>query len=104
MTGELDKLVERLKQIEKRLRALEAKLEKPKRVIRKRSSLIDQILVLREDGFFTKPRTITGIKIKLAERGYLCPVTTISPLLLKLVRSNQLKREQTSEGFKYKTP
>ena len=102
MIGELDKIVKRLEQIEKRLTALETRIEKPKQVIRKRGSLIDQILVLREDGFFTKPRTITDIKIKLTERGYSCPITTISPLLLRLVRSNQLKRELTADGFKYK--
>ena len=105
---ELDKLVKRFEQIEKRLAAVEAKLEKPKQGIklqtRKRASLIDQIAALREDGFFATPRTITDVKIKLAERGYHCPITTISPLLLRLVRRNQLKRRLTPDGFKYKAP
>lgn len=108
MAEEMGQIVKRLKQIEKRLAALEARLEKPKRVMkpqmRKRGPLIDQIIALREDGFFATPRTITDVKIKLAERGYPCPITTISPLLLRLVRSNQLKRELTPEGFKYKAP
>jgi hypothetical protein len=66
--------------------------------------LTDQILALREDGFFDLERTIMDIKIKLSERGFSVPVTTISPLLLRLVRKNVLKRTLTSEGFKYKKP
>jgi hypothetical protein len=105
MADKTNQITERLKQIEKRLAALEAQLKKPKGAAKapaiKRGMLIDQIIALREDGFFDSPRTITEVKIKLAERGYSSPVTTLSPLLLRSVREGQLKRELTTDGFKY---
>jgi len=109
MANEISEIIKRLERIEKHIAALKAQLKKKpeqarKVLVPKRGVLTDQIMALREDGFFDEPRTITDVKIKLAERGYSCPVTTLSPILLGLVRGNQLKRGLTPKGFEYKAP
>src|SRR5260221_13316977 len=49
------------------------------------SSLID-------GGFFRKPKDLGSVKVALEEMGHFYPVTTLSPVLLRLVRRRQLRR------------
>jgi hypothetical protein len=54
--------------------------------------LTDLIGTLRDGGFFRKPKDLASIKGGLEEMGHTYPVTTISPIMLKLVRRRNLRR------------
>jgi hypothetical protein len=60
---------------------------KPGRVL-----LVDLIGSLRDGGFFKKPKDLASIKGALAEMGHHYPVTTLSPVMLKLVRKREFRR------------
>lgn len=60
---------------------------KPGRVL-----LMDLIGSLRDGGFFKKPKDLASIKGALAEMGHHYPVTTLSPVMLRLVRRRNLRR------------
>jgi hypothetical protein len=60
---------------------------KPGRVL-----LVDLIGSLRDGGFFRKPQDLASIKGALAEMGHHYPVTTLSPIMLKLVRKREFRR------------
>jgi hypothetical protein len=54
--------------------------------------LVDLIGSLRDGGFFKKPKDLASIKSALAEMGHHYPVTTLSPVMLKLVRKREYRR------------
>ncbi len=54
--------------------------------------LVDLIESLKDGGFFKKPKDLAGIKAALAEMGHHYPVTTLSPVMLRQVRSRNLRR------------
>ena len=54
--------------------------------------LVDLIGSLRDGGFFKKPKDLASIKGALEEMGHHYPVTTLSPVMLKLVRKRNLRR------------
>jgi hypothetical protein len=60
---------------------------KPGRVL-----LVDQIGSMIDDGYFKKPKDLASIKSSLAEMGHHYPVTTLSPIMLRLVRTRSLRR------------
>jgi len=62
----------------------------------------DFILLLREQDYFKKPRTLAEIKEKLAENGLVYPITTLSPLVLSQVRKGNLGRVRTGALWTYK--
>ncbi|MCW1296725.1 MAG: hypothetical protein OH319_03525 [Candidatus Parvarchaeota archaeon] len=64
-------------------------------------SATDFILKLREEGFFDKPKSILEIKEKLAENGLVYPVTTLSGVLLRLVRRKELGRIKIEKMWGY---
>src|SRR5437773_3592858 len=51
-----------------------------------RASIVDQIGSLIDGGFFKKARDLASIKHALAEMGHRYPVTSLSPVMLRLVR------------------
>ena len=54
--------------------------------------LKDLLGSLRDGGFFKKPKDLASIKGALAEMGHHYPVTTLSPVMLRLVRRGNLRR------------
>ena len=54
--------------------------------------LVDLIASLKDGGFFKKPRDLASVKSALAEMGHHYPVTTLSPVMLRQVRSRSLRR------------
>jgi hypothetical protein len=54
--------------------------------------LVDQLDAMINDGFFKKPKDLASIKSSLAEMGHHYPVTTLSPVMLRLVRRRALRR------------
>jgi len=60
---------------------------KPGRVL-----LGDLIATLKDGGFFKKPRDLASVKSALEEMGHHYPVTTLSPVMLRKVRKQTLRR------------
>lgn len=56
---------------------------------------------LIDGGFFKKPKELGSIKLALEEQGYFYPVTTLSPLLLRLVRKKELRRIKDKKRWLY---
>lgn len=54
--------------------------------------LVDLIASLRDGGFFKKPKDLASVKSALEEMGHHYPVTTLSPVMLRLVRRRNLRR------------
>lgn len=68
---------------------------------KKRSAASDLIIELKEDGFFDKPKTLSDISSKLEERGYICPVTTLSGVMIGLVKKKLLSRKKSDGRWVY---
>ena len=49
-------------------------------------------------GFFKEPKHLGAVKAELEQNGQFYPLTTLSPALLRLVRSKQLRRIKDSRG------
>ena len=56
---------------------------------------------LIDEGFFSVPKGLTALRVALRERGHFYPATTLSPLMLRLVRSKQLRRMKDKKGWTY---
>ena len=68
---------------------------------RKREGASDLIVGLREAGFFGKPKTLTEIADALEEKGYLYPTTTLSGVVLGLVKRKELRRKKLEGRWVY---
>jgi len=64
---------------------------------KKRANASDLVVTLKEEGFFDKPKGLSDIANALEEKGYLCPITTLSGVMLGLVQK-QLFRRKKLEG------
>lgn len=56
---------------------------------------------LIDGGFFKKPRGLAEIRHALAEIGHHYPVTTLSGVMLNIVRAKKLKRQKTDKVWVY---
>ncbi|HZT36051.1 MAG TPA: hypothetical protein VFA15_09030 [Nitrososphaera sp.] len=56
------------------------------------TSLSALISTLVEAGFFKQPKDLAAVKARLDEMGHVYPVTTLSPAMLRSVRSRTLRR------------
>lgn len=63
--------------------------------------LVDLLSSLIDGGFFKKPRDLASIKSALAEMGHHYPVTTLSPVMLRLVRRRSLRRIREQKRWMY---
>jgi hypothetical protein len=61
-------------------------------------SLVSELI---DGGFFKKPKELSTIKLALEEQGHFYPVTTLSPVLLRLVRKRQLRRIKDKKRWLY---
>jgi hypothetical protein len=52
-------------------------------------------------GFFNKPTELGAVKRALEEKGHFYPTTTLSPLLLRLVRRRELRRIKDKKRWVY---
>lgn len=59
------------------------------------------IVGLIEKDFFKTPRELGGVRIALEERGHFYPVTTLSPVMLRLVRRKFLRRIKNNGRWTY---
>jgi hypothetical protein len=56
---------------------------------------------LIDGGFFKKPKDLAAVKVAIEELGHVYPVTTLSPVLLRLVRKRQLRRLKEKKKWVY---
>jgi hypothetical protein len=56
---------------------------------------------LIDDGFFKTPKGLSSVKRALEEQGHFYPTTTLSPLMLRLVRRKSLRRIKVSKRWTY---
>jgi hypothetical protein len=61
----------------------------------------DLLIGLREAGFFAKPKTLAEMSDALEEKGYLYPTTTLSGVVLGLVKRKELRRKKMEGRWVY---
>ena len=59
---------------------------------RSRPTLVGLLSEMIDDGFFTQPKHLSALKEHLEQNGHFYPLTTLSPAMLRLVRSRRLRR------------
>jgi hypothetical protein len=62
------------------------------RPLAKTGGIKPRILLLRDEGFFAVPRSISDIKSELQAHGWIHPLTALSGPLQALVRERELRR------------
>ena len=66
-----------------------------------RPTPVNLISGLVDGGFFKTPKELGAIKVALEEGGHFYPVTTLSPVLLRLVRKKVLRRIKDKKRWTY---
>lgn len=59
------------------------------------------LLELIADGFFREPKELGAVRAALAGKGHIYPVTSISPLMVRLVRRRELRRLKERNRWMY---
>lgn len=62
---------------------------------------INLVSSLIDGGFFRKPKDLAAVKVAMEEMGHYYPVTTLSPVLLRMVRRRQLRRIKEQKRWLY---
>jgi hypothetical protein len=78
-----------------------ARVKAGKKAEKKRDSASELIIQLREDGFFEKPKSLGEIAEALEESGFLYPVTTLSGVVLGLLKRRELRRKKQAGKWVY---
>jgi len=68
---------------------------------KKRIAASDLVITLKEEGFFEKAKGLGEIATALEERGYLYPITTLSGVVLGLVKRKYLGRKKAEGRWVY---
>ncbi|MBS1983291.1 MAG: hypothetical protein JST16_03890 [Bdellovibrionales bacterium] len=61
----------------------------------------EYILRLKADKFFSERRSLSDIRNALEVGGHIYPITTLSPVLVRLVRRRDLRRLKGERGWVY---
>jgi hypothetical protein len=72
-----------------------------KKVQKKKLAASGFIIELREAGFLNKAKGLSEIAAALEEKGHLYPLTTLSGVVLDLVRARQLGRKKVDGRWVY---
>jgi hypothetical protein len=75
--------------------------DETKKTQKKKSAASSYIIELREAGFLDKPKGLGEIAKALEEKGHLYPLTTLSGVVLDLVRARQLGRRKHDRRWVY---
>jgi hypothetical protein len=78
-----------------------ARARATKKTEKKKESASDLIVGLKEEGFFEKPKTLGEIGAALEERGFLYPVTSLSGIVLGLLKKRMLRRKKLERKWVY---
>ena len=68
---------------------------------RKRMNISALVVTLKEEGFFDKVKGLSDIGNALEEKGYICPVTTLSGVMLGLVQKRSFRRKRVGGKWVY---
>lgn len=68
---------------------------------KKRESASALIIGLREEGFFDKPKTLGDVAAALEEQGFLYPLTSLSGIVLGLLKKRELRRKKQDGKWVY---
>jgi hypothetical protein len=68
-----------------------------------RTGPFELIVGLLEKGFCETPRELGAVRMALEEEGHFYPVTTLSPVMLRLVRRKFLRRIKNNKRWTYVT-
>jgi hypothetical protein len=74
---------------------------RPKKASTAKSGPADLIAELVDGGFFKKPKELGAIRLALQEQGHYYPATTLSPVLLRFVRSRRIRRIKDKKRWQY---
>lgn len=75
--------------------------DRARKKILKSSGPVGYVRTLKEEGFFKSKRTLSDIQKKLEEKGHIYALTSLSPALLRVVRSRDLGRIKEGGIWKY---
>ena len=78
-----------------------ARSKATKRDDKKREGARGLVVGLREAGFFDKPKGLSEISDALEEKGFLYPTTTMSGVVLGLVKKKELRRRKVEGRWVY---
>jgi hypothetical protein len=68
----------------------------------KKPLTINELVIgLKEEGFFDKPKNLSEIAAELAKSGYLYPTTTLSGVVLGLLKGKELTRTKKDGKWVY---
>jgi hypothetical protein len=68
---------------------------------KQKATPINLVSSLIDAAFFRKPKDLAAVKVALEEMGHYFPVTTLSPVLLRMVRRRQLRRIKEKKRWLY---
>ncbi len=74
---------------------------KPARTARSAKGPTAYITQLRDEGFFRAKRSLGDIQKKLEEQGHIYAITSLSPILVTLVRRKDLRRVKQGKRWAY---
>jgi len=78
-----------------------ARMKTTRRSEKKREGAGGLLIGMREAGFFDKPKTLGEMEQALEEKGFLYPTTTLSGVLLGLVKRKELRRKKVEGRWVY---
>ena len=78
-----------------------ARSKATKRDDKRRDGAGDLVVGLREADFFAKPKSLSEISDALEEKGFLYPTTTLSGVVLGLVKKKELRRKKVEGRWVY---
>jgi hypothetical protein len=101
--GELSKILSAFEQSEQvvQVRQRISKMKVERKEQKKRQSAAKLLIGLKEEGYFEKPKALGDITRALEEKGYLYPVTTLSGVVLSLVKNRHLRRKKVEGRWVY---
>jgi hypothetical protein len=71
------------------------------RSAKRRTTPMGLVSELDNEGFFRTPKGLGTIRQALEERGHYYPVTTLSPVMLRLVKKRRLRRLKQGNVWTY---
>ena len=72
-----------------------------RRQTKSKPTLMGMLSELIDVGFFEERRALGAVKNALEEKGHCYPVTTLSPIMLRLVRRRELRRVREKNRWLY---
>ena len=97
---EVAELVKRIEGAGPEPYAARSKIRAPK-VRSAEPSIKDYVLELRDGGLFKEPQRLGDVQKALKLEGHIVPRTTLSGVMLGLVKKKELRRLEEKDGYRY---